>query len=159
MPTKRQSKPKLPEKRTFRSVTTDDGKTHKLTLKEQCFCEAYLKFYGNGVQAVFEAGYKTKDPRVAAAIASENLRKPHIMAYVNGLLTAYGFNDDNVEKQHLFVLNQYADLQAKNKAIEMFYKLRGKFAPEKHQHTVVNLTDLLKEKLGRNRSTNQPNTD
>jgi hypothetical protein len=107
---------------------------------------------------VFEAGYKVKDPRVAAAISSENLRKPHIMAYIDSLLVEYGFNDDNVEKQHLFVLNQYADLQAKNKAIDMFYKLKGTYAPEKKVTAVMNFTDLIAQKLGRNRSDNKQDT-
>jgi hypothetical protein len=142
----------------FSYVSPKDGKTYRLRPKEKLFAESYLTFYGNGVQAIYEAGYKVKDPRVAAAMAYENLTKPHIIAYVNSLLEEYGFNDDNVEKQHLFVLNQYGDLTAKNKAIEMYYKLRGKFAPEKHQHLVMNLTDVIAAKLGRSRPAPNANT-
>src|SRR5215475_221960 len=85
----------------FSYVSPKDGKTYKMTLKEKRFCEAYLQLGGNGVKAVFEAGFEAKNALVAAAIAYEYLRKPHIIAYVDSLLTEYGFNDDNVEKQHL----------------------------------------------------------
>lgn len=108
-----------------------DGKQYTLTLRQQLFCEKYLEFRGNGVQAIFESGYKVKNARVAAAIASENLTKPNIIAYVNSQLEKYGFNDDNVTREHLFLINQYSDLQAKNKAVDMYYKLKGTYAPEK----------------------------
>lgn len=111
----------------FSYTSPKDGKTYTLTLKEKIFSEAYLEFGGNGVQAVFKAGYKVKNALVASAIAYENLRKPNIIAYVDSLLEQYGFNDDNVEKQHLFLLNQFGDLKTKAKAIEMFYRLQGKF--------------------------------
>jgi hypothetical protein len=143
----------------FSYISPKDGKTYTMSLKEQAFCEYYLEFSGNGVQAIFEAGYKVHDPKVAAVMAHENLRKPNLMAYIDTLLEKYGFSDENVEKQHLFVLNQFADLQAKNKAIEMFYKLRGSYAPEKKVTAVVNLTDLINQKLGRNRSANQSDTE
>lgn len=146
-------------KDNFSYISPVDGKTYALTLKEKLFCEKYLEFYGNGVKAIFEAGYKVHDPKVAAVMAHEYLRKPNLMAYIDSLLAEYGFSDDNVEKQHLFVLNQFADLPAKNKAIEMFYKLRSKFPAEKHQHVVVNITDIIAQKLGRSRPISQPNKD
>lgn len=46
----------------------------KLTAKERAFVERYL-VDGNATQAAIRAGYSAK---TAAAIASENLRKPHI---------------------------------------------------------------------------------
>lgn len=107
-----------------------DGKSYQLTLKEQMFCKLYLETKGNGTEAAYQV-YKCKNRMVAAAVAYEYLRKPQIVAYVNALLEQYGFNDDNVTKQHLFTLNQYGDLNAKNKAIDMFYKLKGNYAPEK----------------------------
>lgn len=110
----------------FSYVSPADGKTYTMTMKERLFADYYLEFFGNGVQAVFNAGYDVKNARVAAAIAYENLRKPHIIGYINSLLEERGFNDDNVEKQHMFILQQHADLKVKAKAIEMYYKLRGK---------------------------------
>ena len=108
-----------------------DGKEHKLTLRQKKFVESYLSFYGNGVKAIFEAGYNPKSARVAAAMAYENLTKPYIMAYVNVKLLEYGYSDESVKRQHLFLLNQFGNLNAKGKAIDMFYKKFGDYAPEK----------------------------
>src|SRR5437868_1419916 len=50
----------------------------KLTLKQQLFCDWYLKL-ANGTQAAIKAGYSED---TAYSIASENLRKPEISAYI-----------------------------------------------------------------------------
>ena len=114
--------------------TGNDKKQYRLSLQEKKFCEDYLKLRGNGTEAAMN-NYKCKNFRVAATIAYENLRKPHIIAYIDLKLEEYGYNDDNVTKQHLFTLQQFADLAQKNKAIDMFYKLKGKYAPEKVELT------------------------
>jgi len=125
----------------------DDGKQYSINLRQKLFVEYYLEFKGNGVDAVIEAGYNCNYPRsgtpnrrLAASLASENLTKPNIIAYINIKLDEYGFNDDNVRKQHLFLLNQDADLTAKKGAIDMFYKVRGEYAAEK-----VDVRHLLDE--------------
>lgn len=53
--------------------------TNKLKPRQENFIAEYLIDF-NGAQAVVRAGYKCKDLNVAAAIACENLRKPHIQA-------------------------------------------------------------------------------
>lgn len=146
----------------FSYVSAKDGKTYNLTPKERLFAEHYLEFYGNGVQAVFTAGYECKNAKVAAAIAYENLRKPHIIAYIDSRLVEYGFSDENVEKQHLFTLNQFADLASKNKAIDMFYKLKGKYAAEKVDHTTGGQPFVMpSELIAKNdlRTTSSPEPD
>lgn len=50
-----------------------------LTVKQEKFVKEYLDT-GNGTQAAL-AVYDTDNPRTAAAIASENLTKPNIIAY------------------------------------------------------------------------------
>lgn len=127
------AKTKVKTKADLFGFTGLDKKKYELTMKEKLFCGSYLDFYGNGVDAVYEAGYDAKNVNVASAIASENLTKPKIIAYVNLLLEEYGFNDDSVEKQLLFSINQHASLQAKVKAIELYLKLKGRFPAEKHQ--------------------------
>lgn len=129
----------------FSFVSPADGKTYKLTFKEKLFSDKYLEFKGDGVDAVFEAGYECKNALVASAIAYENLRKPHIIAYVNSKLDEYGFNDDNVMKQHLYLLQQHGDLKTKAKAIDMFYRLKGSYAPEKKEHTIKDDSPLTDE--------------
>jgi hypothetical protein len=131
----------------FSYISAADGKTYTMTIKERLFCEYYLEFKGDGVDAIKEAGYDVKNNIVAAAMSYENLRKPHLMAYVNALLEEYGFNDDHVEKQHMFLLQQHADLKTKAKAIEMYYRLRGKFpkeSPDINLH--LSLKDLAQQR-------------
>ena len=127
----RKTKPKTKQPRGIFKFKALDGEEHKLTLRQKKFVESYLSFYGNGVKAIFEAGYNPKSARVAAAMAYENLTKPYIMAYVNVKLVEYGYSDENVKKHHLFLLNQFGNLNAKGKAIDMFYKKFGDYAPEK----------------------------
>lgn len=131
----------------FSYISPKDGKTYRMTIKERLFCDAYLEFKGDGVDAVFEAGYKAKNALVAAAIAHENLRKPNLIAYINSKLEEAGFNDDEVYKQHLFLLNQHSDFKSKAKAIEMYYKLKGSFAPEKSVNVNIDVksTERTKE--------------
>lgn len=120
----------------------NDGKRYRMSLQEKGFCEDYLEFSGNGTEAAYE-NYECKNMKVAAAIAYENLRKPHIIAYIDSKLEEYGFNDENVKKQHLFTLQQFADLAQKNKAIDMFYKLKGSYAPEKSLVGILNISRIL----------------
>jgi len=51
---------------------------HGLTLKQKRFCDEYIKT-GNGTASAIAAGY---NPKCANVIASENLTKPNISAYV-----------------------------------------------------------------------------
>ena len=108
-----------------------DGKTYRLSHKEKKFCLCYLELFGNGVEAVRKAGYDTKNRAVASAIAYENLRKPHIFEFVGLKLSEYGFSDENIMKHHLFLINQFADLKSKSKAIDMYYKLKGEYSAKK----------------------------
>lgn len=122
-----------------------DGKKYRISMQEKLFSESYLDFKGNGTEAAFEH-YNCQNFRIAASIAYQNLRKLHIIAYIDLKLGEYGFNDESVSKQHLFTLNQFADLAQKNKAIDMFYKLKGSYAPEKKDVSLgLSLTDLSNE--------------
>ena len=108
----------------------------KLTYKQKLFCEYYIETYGNGTEAVIKAGYKlTKkgeiNKKLAKSIASENLTKPDIRKYIDELLEVSGFNDDSVKLQHLNLISQSDNLSVKAKAIDMYYKLSGKYSPTK----------------------------
>lgn len=172
MPKKKTEKPILEPKKTksiskktkkrssnFFNFIGKDGEKHSINLLQKKFVECYLKCKGNGVEAVIEAGYdvyyrkngkKTNsiNRTSAAVIASQNLIKLNILAYKNILLEQYGFNSKSVLEQHLFLINQDVDLSAKKGAIDMFYKLKGEYAPEKHEHTIKDkLDDLTPEQL------------
>jgi len=124
-----------------------DGKRYSLTKKQKSFVEHYLEFKANGVEAIIEAGYDVyfKDKKtgestgainykMAAVMASKELIKVNISSYVTYLLDEYGYNDDNAIKQHLFLMNQYGDFTAKAKALDMFFKVKGAYAPDQHEH-------------------------
>lgn len=130
-----------------------DGKQYNLSLKQKIFSERYLELLGNGTQAVIVSGYDvhSQNGRVninlAGAIASENLRKPNIYAYINLLLDKYGYSDNNVEKQHLFLINQFDNFNAKAKGIDMYYKVKGKYAPERHEHRYLEFEHFSRDEL------------
>ena len=154
MPTKRE-KPKtvsdLRHNKTPKTFTykARDGKTYTLTEREKRFCDAYLVFGAKGVDAVYEACYNVKSARVAYSIAYENLTKPHIYSYINMHYEEYGFNDEDVMKEHLFLIKQSGDLPAKAKGVDMYYKKYGSYAEEKTAVTVRNYSDLTDEELAK----------
>ena len=147
----------------FHKFKALDGRYFKITLRQQLFSEYYLQYRGNGVDAVIDAGYdvtfKSKksgdggiNRKLAAVIASQNLTKLNICEYINLKLEEYGFTDTNVEKQHLFLINQYDNLPAKGKAIDTYYKVKGKYPKEVSPITQVTVTDdQLKRILNRSK--------
>lgn len=54
----------------------------KLRPKQKRFCEEYVKNGGNGAQAARDAGYDCESDKAYRNIASENLAKPSIQAYI-----------------------------------------------------------------------------
>lgn len=61
-------------------TTEKKQKLPRLTKKQKDFAKAYLET-GNGRQAALKA-YDTDSPNTAGALASENLTKPNIRAYL-----------------------------------------------------------------------------
>lgn len=119
------------------AAKTKDG----LNLQQEEFCKLYVspdrELFGNGAQcylAVYGAEYllKYKKPMnylVALAASSRLLTKVNVMARINGLLEAGGFNDENVDKQHLFLINQHRDLKTKMMAIKEYNALKKRVTP------------------------------
>lgn len=133
-----------------------DGKDYQINLKQKLFCDKYLSSKGDSISAVEGAGYKVSDnKRLASSIASENLTKPNICAYLNLKLKESGLDDEFVDKQLLFLVNQYSDLRVKLSAIDTYYKLKGRYAPKKldikeEKNVYKDMTDdeLMKLALG-----------
>lgn len=128
-----------------------NGKRYKLTPRQKSFCHHYLEFKGTGVDAVIEAGYRVKNRHTAAQIATENLIKPDICAYLTLKLEEYGFADNEIAKQHLFVINQFADLHAKIRAIDLFYKRKRLYPPSRIQVEDDRYDELTDEELDEKR--------
>lgn len=163
MATKKKPTKKKPATKTnTEPILTDfvfvglDGAKYKLEPKQKLFCDYWLINGYNGTQAVIDAGYdvypirkdgsKSREPnrRSASAISAENLTKLNIIQYINLQLDRSGLNDINVKAHHSYLINQFVDLAAKNKAIDMYYKLNGSYAAEKVEHGIeAEAADLL----------------
>ena len=140
----RQSKAKSPKKRKNKvrifSFKGLNGKSYRLTKRQKLFCYHFLTPNISGTEAAVRAGYATKKGKVnyvlAATVASENLRKPNVCAFITLRFKDLGITDELAEKHHLYTLTQYDNLSAKNKAIEMYYRKKGLFAPDKIEHSI-----------------------
>lgn len=114
------------------AAKTENG----LNLQQEAFCQLYInadrEMFGNGAQcylSVYGAEYLIKNKRpmryeVAMASASRELRKVNVIARINSLLETGGFTNENIDKQHLFLINQHADLKTKMAAIKEFNILK-----------------------------------
>lgn len=102
-----------------------------LSEKELEFCRVYTapgEFFGNGTHAYLEA-YKpdlTKKNWYANArqSAAQITKRQSICNRINELLDKGGLNNEFVDSQLLFVIQQHEDLAAKVAAIKEFNKLR-----------------------------------
>lgn len=131
----------MPKQKDPFSFADEDGQNHRLTLKQRLFCEEYLKHRGNGAKAAKAAGYAVKRDNTLKSIASENLTKPDILAYIKFLLKEAGLSDAAVDQEMLWVIRQNANLHAKMRGIAEYNKIRGRYAPDKS--TVEQKGDIL----------------
>ena len=128
--------------------------TPKLTPKQKKFVEGYIE-KGNGTQAALEA-YDTTSEEVAAVIAHENLRKPNIQAALEEALPTELLVQ--VHREGLFAsrtvfskdgepLGEDTDFNVRAKYLDMAYKLKGSYAPEKRAsvHIHVEPNPRIKE--------------
>lgn len=107
-----------------------------LNLRQEEFCRLFVggdrDFFGNGTGCYIEI-YQPK--RIgnwyngAKASASRELTKVNVIRRINELLDVEGFNEQNVDKQHLFLLNQFADFKSKLGAVKEFNALKKRIAP------------------------------
>ena len=146
-PKKKHPKPKTSSRAKNYSFIDVDGKEIALTDKQHKFGLEYLRLYGKRVDAIVEAGYdvfyrdKDGEPteninyNLARVMANENLSNPNINAFITVNMSKFGWDDDNVELQHLGLINQHENLPTKQRAISDWYKLKGKYPAEKHEHS------------------------
>jgi len=105
---------------------------NNLNLKQEEFCQLFVssdkEFFGNGVQCyieVYEPDTSQKNwYKTACSAASRMLSNVKVCERINELLDEAGFNDHNVDKQHLFLINQHANLSVKMTAIKEYNELR-----------------------------------
>lgn len=125
----------------------------KLTRKQARFVEAYIET-GVGAQAAKKAyDIKPGDENTPRNIASENLTKPHVVAAIQEALP-----DDLLRKVHLEGLyatkgiyvegqrvEEDADFTTRAKYLDMAYKVKGAYAPEKHVN--LNIEEPLDDRI------------
>ena len=140
------AKAKTPKKKrsSFRFKFKWEDKEYSLTPKQRMFCEKYFSS-SNATQAAIAVGYSAK---TAHAIGPENLSKPSIQAYNDYLLDQNGFNVKAVFKEHLKLINQNKDKTNKKGSIDMYYRLKGNYAPITTENkTTIKFEDLDDEEL------------
>lgn len=103
----------------------------KISNEQEKFCQLYTrdkKLMGDPM-GCFLAVYELEPHQVGNTKQIKKdietlLAKPQIISRINELIEEDGFNDLNVDKQHLFIINQHADLNVKMKGIEHYNKLK-----------------------------------
>lgn len=110
------------------------GKTKWLNPKQEKFCQLYVnwtrEFFGNWTQCYIEA-YEpnTSKParyKTARSTASTMLTNVNLINRINELLEEWWLNDQNIDKQLLFIISQYSDLWNKLWAIKEYNKLKNR---------------------------------
>lgn len=141
-----------------KSLTTSEKSAAKtdlgLTMLQEAFCQMYIskdsEVFGNGVQCYLEIyggeylknTHKIMPYMTAVSSASRLLTNVKIIGRINELLEIGGFTNENVDKQHLFLINQHADLKTKLGAIKEFNSLKGRVNRQTIQPTFVNINVL-----------------
>jgi Terminase small subunit. len=103
-----------------------------LNINQEKFCQLYVssdaELFGNWTMSYIAAYWldslDTKDYNTAKVNASKLLTKTNIIKRINELLETGWFTDENVDKQTLFLINQFWDLKSKAKGIEIYNKLK-----------------------------------
>lgn len=119
----------------------------RLTKKQKGFVKDYVRT-GIGSLAVKE-NYNVANDETARVMASQNLTKPNVQKAIADMLP-----DDLLAERHLELLNKrevykmignrgmiidQPDTQAVSKGLEMAYKIKGTYAPEKSVQVNVNV--------------------
>lgn len=137
-------------------------KSEKLSKKEMGFVRDFIKT-GNGTKSALN-NYDTKKESVAGAIASENLKKPKIQKAIMSI--AEQIPDHLLVEKHLELLTvpklhrkyikgdlvdeeESTDVQAIKAGLDMAYKLKGIYAPEKRALTDSQGNDLTQEQIAK----------
>ena len=142
----------MADKKETAAKTDDD-----LNLKQEKFCQIFAtdkEMFGNGAQSYLEVyGYKNDKNgkrityETAMANSSRLLSKAKIIKRIKELLESGGFNDENVDKQHLFLINQYADKKVKLGAISEYNKVKGRIKQKiEHSGEVVSKVEYYEPK-------------
>ena len=132
-----------------------------LTRKQALFCEAYVSNGNNGFDAVKAAGYSQKTYKVISNMATENLAKPGIKAYIDYLQKVSGCSDEDRIKKTVISIEERRELLTKFvnaddikyadrlKALDLLNKMDAAYEQKVTMNTTINnpLQNLSTEDL------------
>lgn len=128
-----------------------------LNPRQEKFAQLYTygskEFYGNGTQS-YIAAYKVTigneegqmSYNNARVQAHEVLTNPNVKARINQLLEEGGLNDENVDKQLLFLINQFEDKQVKLRAIKEYNKMKKRVENSNQTNNILAFFQNVHEK-------------
>ena len=123
--------------RLITNLNTTIIKKPRLSYKQKAFIKEAVKTL-NPTEAIVRS-YDVKNRVVAKSMASENLAKPYLKEALEQAMEEQGITDDLLLKEHKKVIIQSKHLPSKNTAIDMAYKLKGSYAPDKKQVSNLNI--------------------
>ena len=103
----------------------------ELTKKQEGFAKDYAKT-GNATLAV-KKNHNVSNDNSAAAIGSRALRNVKVVEKIKTI--AEQIPDSLLVKKHLQLLNSKKDGQLVRAGLDMAYKIKGTYAPEKFEHS------------------------
>ena len=139
-------------------------KSSNLTIRERGFIADLIK--GKNIRKAVMKNYNTKKPVTASQLGYTMMQKPRIQYAILDMMDKLGVSDlALVEKmkEHIFnaqreVLNKDGDVvklsdnTSSLQALDMAMKIKGAYAPERHEHMSMNVNiykDLSDEELNR----------
>ena len=114
------------------------------TTKTKVQVQEYLKNGLNGKKVIMKLEPEIKEA-TAEVKASRMLNSVKFKEELFKVMEEKGLKDEKVLTKHKKNIFQNKHLPSSNTAIDMYYKLKGSYAPEKKQSTNLNLDITLKE--------------
>lgn len=136
-------KKKKTKKRVVKPLQYKTKSGRVLTPKQTKFCKLYVEYMGNGTKAAmgaYDCIYAT-----ANSLAPENLVKPSIIECIRELLEESAVNEASADAALGFALNQFKDIGSKLKAVDIFNKMKGRYAKKEVDLNVRTYEDLVDE--------------
>lgn len=95
-----------------------------VTYRQRLVASKMVENGGNIGKAMIAAGYSPATAKTPKKLTETKGWKE---------LMSKNFSEVNVMNHHLFLINQFANLSVKARAIDLYYKLKGKYSTGKHQ--------------------------
>ena len=125
---------------------------NKVKLKQNSFAPAYVKNGFNGSKTAKEV-WGIKNDATARKEACKILSKPDTQRQIAEVMKEQGLDSAFITKVTKRNIKQSKNYAASNSAIDMWHRLEGNYAPEKHANMNINIPvdidgavkDLLQE--------------